>query len=66
MLRLELAIIIKSIGQLKSTARLINFPPDVDRTDKLLANTILGSLLIAIDFLSVLLLNAGNVDKVGM
>lgn len=66
MLRLELIIIIKAISQLKSAARLINCPPYVDRADILLANTVLGSLLIAVYFLSVLLLNAGNVEKVGM
>ena len=66
MLCLEFTIIIKAISQLKSAARLIDCPPDVDRADILLATTVLGSLLIAIDFLSVLLLYAGNVEKVGM
>ena len=66
MLRLELIIIVKAISQLESATRLIDRPPNVDRADKLLAITVLGSILIAIDFLSVLLFNTGNVEKVGM
>ena len=66
MLSLELTIIVKAISQLKSSTRLIDCPPNVDRANILLAITVLGSILIAIDFLSVLLFNAGNVEKVGM
>ena len=65
MLRLEFIIIVKAICQLESTGQ-INCPPDVNWTHILLAIAVLKSILIAIYFLSVLLFNAGNVEKVGM